>query len=124
MAKFCYLNYDLDSEPRFCLLRERLGLAGVGAFFEVYKEIRKCGGKAPLDYLISHLRKLRYPRPKAQLLLFEFSLFLIDSHATVRLDINLAQPIMHDRRQLSLFPEEEPTSCPTSDSSSYASTSD
>jgi len=107
MAKFCYLSYDLDDDPRFGNLKDSLGLAGEGAFFEAYKEIRKNGGKAPLDFLVQHLRKLRFPRKKALLMLTQFELFRTDEHDTVSLNINLAQPEAPDRRQLSLFPEED-----------------
>lgn len=105
MPKFCYLSYDLDHEPRYARLQSELGLSGQGAFFEVYKEIRKNGGKAPLDFLLQHLRRLRYPRRKALALLTQYELFTIDEHQTAKLNINLAQPDPVDRRQLSLFEE-------------------
>lgn len=107
MSQYCYLSYDLDAEPRFMRLQQELGLSGQGAFFEAYKEIRKCGGKAPFDHLLRRLRQLRYPRRKATALLSDYDLFTTDNHGCVRLNINLAQPDAPDRRQLSLFTDEE-----------------
>jgi len=104
--KYCQLSYDLDREPRFLEMKTDLGLSGIGAFFELYKEIRKCGGRAPRDYLIRHLRSLRMSRRRALQLLDAYGLFLTDPHGTVTLQLRLSAPL-DDDRQLSLFPEEQ-----------------
>lgn len=107
MSKFFQHSYSLREEPRVKKLISETGFEGYGIFLTFVEEIRKLGGRIPLQNLLD-MSNLRTQAPKLRRVISAYDLFLIDEHGIVSLNrLNLAQPAAPDRRQLSLFPEDE-----------------
>lgn len=102
MSKFYQHSYFLRQEPRVMQLIQEMGFEGYGILMTFFEEIRKGGGSYPLQALLD-MSNRKTQMPKLRQVIHRYGIFQVDDQQQVRLrDLNLAEPEMTDRRQLSL----------------------
>ena len=79
MSHYFHHSFRLEEEPRIMRLQQSMWLEGIGIFWTIYRQLRLCNGKYPLEALLL-LAKGSKPRERKIIhVVRDFDLFSIEN---------------------------------------------
>ena len=100
MSQYFHHSFRLEEEPRIMRLQQSLWLEGIGIFWTIYRQLRLCNGKYPLEALLL-LAKGSKPRERKIIrVVQDFDLFTIEN-GIVQLQSGLSAAELNPDRDVS-----------------------
>lgn len=100
MSQYFHHSFRLEEEPRIIRLQQKMWLEGIGIFWTIYRQLRLCNGKYPLEALLL-LAKGSKPRERKIIrVVQDFDLFTIEN-GIVQLQSGLSAAELNPDRDVS-----------------------
>lgn len=100
MSQYFHHSFRLEEEPRIMRLQQSMWLEGIGIFWTIYRQLRLCNGKYPLEALLL-LAKGSKPRERKIIrVVQDFDLFTIEN-GIVQLQSGLSAAELNPDRTVS-----------------------
>lgn len=79
MSQYFHHSFRLEEEPRIMRLQQSMWLEGIGIFWTIYRQLRLCNGKYPLEALLLLAKGSKTRERKIVRVIQDFDLFSIEN---------------------------------------------
>lgn len=100
MSQYFHHSFRLEEEPRIMRLQQSMWLEGIGIFWTIYRQLRLCNGKYPLEALLLLAKGSKTRERKIVRVIQEFDLFSIEN-GIVQLQSGLSAAELNPDRDVS-----------------------
>lgn len=100
MSHYFHHSFRLEEEPRILRLQQSMWLEGIGIFWTIYRLLRLCNGKYPLDALLLLAKGRKSRERKILRVIKNFDLFCIEN-GIVQLQSGLSAAELNPDREVS-----------------------
>ena len=100
MSQYFHHSFRLEEEPRILRLQQSMWLEGIGIFWTIYRQLRLCNGKYPLEALLLLAKGSKTRERKIVRVIQDFDLFSIEN-GIVRLQSGLSVAELNPDRDVS-----------------------
>lgn len=100
MSQYFHHSFRLEEEPRIMHLQQSMWLEGIGIFWTIYRQLRLCNGKYPLEALLLLAKGSKTRERKIVRVIQDFDLFSIEN-GIVQLQSGLSAAELNPDRDVS-----------------------
>lgn len=100
MSQYFHHSFRLEEEPRILRLQQSMWLEGIGIFWTIYRQLRLCNGKYPLEALLLLAKGSKTRERKIIRVIQDFDLFSIEN-GIVQLQSGLSVAELNPDRDVS-----------------------
>lgn len=100
MSQYFHHSFRLEEEPRILRLQQSMWLEGIGIFWTIYRQLRLCNGKYPLEALLLLAKGSKTRERKIVRVIQDFDLFSIEN-GIVQLQSGLSAAELNPDRDVS-----------------------
>ena len=100
MSQYFHHSFRLEEEPRILRLQQSMWLEGIGIFWTIYRQLRLCNGKYPLEALLLLAKGSKTRERKIVRVIQDFDLFSIEN-GIVQLQSGLSAAELNPVRDVS-----------------------
>lgn len=100
MSQYFHHSFRLEEEPRIMHLQQSMWLEGIGIFWTIYRQLRLCNGKYPLEALLLLAKGSKPRERKIVRVIQDFDLFSIEN-GIVQLQSGLSAAELNPDRDVS-----------------------
>ena len=100
MSQYFHHSFRLEEEPRIMRLQQSMWLEGIGIFWTIYRQLRLCNGKYPLEALLLLAKGSKTRERKIVRVIQDFDLFSIEN-GIVQLQTGLSAAELNPDRDVS-----------------------
>lgn len=100
MSQYFHHSFRLEEEPRIMRLQQSMWLEGTGIFWTIYRQLRLCNGKYPLEALLLLAKGSKTRERKIVRVIQDFDLFVIEN-GIVQLQSGLSAAELNPDRDVS-----------------------